>query len=91
MPNNFLVIRIHPDSPVDGGTFSTYLDGLQIKVFLAGSGTLPTPTSPGTATLLGETTDQFDRPQPAPTSVGNEHLCHFGFQASGSSDDWIGL
>src|SRR5450631_3757323 len=44
MPDNFLVIRIHPDSPVDGGTFSTYLDGLQIKVFLA-----------GTTTLLGET------------------------------------
>jgi hypothetical protein len=44
MADNFLVIRIHPDSPVDGGTFSTYLDGLQIKVFLA-----------GTTTLLGET------------------------------------
>ena len=43
MPDNFLVIRIHPDSPVDGGTFSTYLDGLQIEVFLA-----------GTTTLLGE-------------------------------------
>jgi hypothetical protein len=42
--SDFLVIRIHPDSPVDGGTFSTYLDGLQIKVFLA-----------GTTTLLGET------------------------------------
>src|ERR1700722_2465262 len=52
MPNNFLVIRIHPDSPVDGATFSTYLQGLQIKVYLAG-------TYPGTATqpavLLGET------------------------------------
>src|SRR5450755_280705 len=56
MAVNFLVIRIHPDSPVDGGTFSSYLDSLQIKVFLAGSGTLPTPTSPGTAILLGETT-----------------------------------
>ena len=44
MPDNFLVIRIHPDSPVDGATFSTYLDDLQIKVFLA-----------GTTTLLGET------------------------------------
>ena len=55
MSDNFLVIRIHPDSPVDGGTFSTYLDGLQIKVFLAGSGTLPRATSPGTAILLGET------------------------------------
>ena len=44
MPDNFLVIRIHPDSPVDGATFSTYLDDLQIKVYLA-----------GTTTLLGET------------------------------------
>jgi hypothetical protein len=52
MPDNFLVIRIHPDSPVDGATFSTYLEGLQIKVYLAG-------TYPGTAALpavlLGET------------------------------------
>lgn len=50
MPDNFLVIRIHPDSPVDGGTFSTYLEGLQVQVILARTGTLP-----GTATLLGET------------------------------------
>ena len=35
MADNFLIIRIHPDSPVDGGTFSTYLDGLQIKVYPA--------------------------------------------------------
>src|SRR5579863_9638869 len=52
MPDNFLVIRIHPDSPVDGATFSTYLEDLQIKVYLAG-------TYPGTTThpavLLGET------------------------------------
>src|SRR3974390_2972533 len=49
MSNNFLVIRIHPDSPVDGATFSTYLEDLQIKVYLAG-------TFPGTgAVLLGET------------------------------------
>ena len=52
MPDNFLVIRIHPDSPVDGATFSTYLEELQIKVYLAG-------TYPGTSaqppTLLGET------------------------------------
>jgi hypothetical protein len=52
MSDNFLVIRIHPDSPVDGATFSTYLDGLQIKVYLAG--TYPgTPTNP--PVLLGET------------------------------------
>lgn len=44
MTTPYLVIRIHPDSPVDGATFRTYLDGLQIKVFLA-----------GTTTLLGET------------------------------------
>jgi hypothetical protein len=48
MPDNFLVIRIHPDSPVDGATFSTYLDDLQIKVYLAG-------TTPPLSTLLGET------------------------------------
>ena len=44
MPDNFLVIRIHPDSPVDGATFGTYLDGLQIQAYLA-----------GTQTLLGQT------------------------------------
>jgi len=52
MPDNFLVIRIHPDSPVDGATFSTYLEDLQIKAYLAG-------TYPGTAAqpavLLGQT------------------------------------
>jgi hypothetical protein len=52
MPNDFLVIRIHADSPVDAATFSTYLEDLQIKVYLAG-------TYPGTTThpavLLGET------------------------------------
>ncbi|HKN59914.1 MAG TPA: neuraminidase-like domain-containing protein [Candidatus Acidoferrales bacterium] len=46
MPDNFLVIRIHPDSPVDGGTFSTYLTDLLIQVFLAG---------PQPQTLLGST------------------------------------
>jgi hypothetical protein len=52
MPDNFLVIRIHPDSPVDGATFSTYLEELQIKVYLAG--TYPgTPAHP--AVLLGGT------------------------------------
>jgi hypothetical protein len=48
MPNNFLVIRIHPDSPVDGGTFGTYLDGLQIQVYPANAAQNP-------GTLLGET------------------------------------
>jgi len=51
MPNNFLVIRIHPDSPVDPATFSTYLEPLTIDVYLGG-------TYPGTtmnpAVLLGE-------------------------------------
>ena len=37
---NFLVIRIHPDSPVDGATFSTYLEDLQIDVQLAGTNTV---------------------------------------------------
>src|SRR5450631_3160006 len=52
MADNFLVIRIHPDSPVDGATFSSYLEDLQIQVYLAG--TYPgTPAHP--AILLGET------------------------------------
>src|SRR5579864_8672947 len=52
MPDNFLVIRIHPDSPVDGATFSTYLEDLQIKVYPAG--TYPgTPAHP--AVPIGQT------------------------------------
>jgi hypothetical protein len=47
MPS-YIVIRLVPDSPVDGGTFSTYLDGLQIQVYPADG-----PQTP--ATLLGET------------------------------------
>src|SRR3984957_6896714 len=52
MPDNFLVIRIHPDSPIDAATFGTYLEGLQIKVYLAGTypGTVAKP-----AVLLGGT------------------------------------
>src|SRR6266700_2903876 len=46
--SSFLVIRIHPDSSVDGGTFGTYLDGLQIQVYQA--------DEPRTAAhLLGQT------------------------------------
>jgi len=33
--SSFLVIRIHPDSPVDAATFGTYLDGLQIQAYSA--------------------------------------------------------
>ena len=32
---SYLVVRLVPDSPVDGGTFGTYLDGLQIEVYPA--------------------------------------------------------
>ncbi len=46
--SSFLVIRIHPDSPVDGGTFGTYLDGLQIQVY-------PADEPQTAAHLLGET------------------------------------
>jgi hypothetical protein len=53
--NNFLVIRIHPDSPVDGGTFSSYLEDLQIQVFLAGTTSTDPSTGEITGTLLGET------------------------------------
>jgi Tc toxin complex TcA C-terminal TcB-binding domain len=45
MPS-YVVIRLIPDSPVDGGTFGTYLDGLQIKVF---------PADDPAAAALGET------------------------------------
>ncbi|MGA2167154.1 MAG: neuraminidase-like domain-containing protein [Terracidiphilus sp.] len=46
--SSYIVIRLVPDSPVDGGTFSTYLDGLQIQVYPAGALQVP-------ANLLGET------------------------------------
>lgn len=45
---SYLVIRLHPDSPVDGATFGTYLQNLQIKIFDANA-------DPSTATPLGET------------------------------------
>ena len=34
----YLVIRLVPDSPVDGATFATYLDGLQLQVIDAYTG-----------------------------------------------------
>src|ERR1700722_15207649 len=34
----YLVIRLVPDAPVDGPTFATYLDGLQIQAFDAYTG-----------------------------------------------------
>jgi Tc toxin complex TcA C-terminal TcB-binding domain len=46
MPS-YIVIRLVPDSPVDGGTFGTYLDGLNIKVY---------PANDPNGTALGETT-----------------------------------
>ncbi len=46
MPDNFLVIRIHPDSPVDAATFSTYLEDLQIEVYLAGTFGVKPPIPP---------------------------------------------
>ena len=42
MANNlYVVVRLVPETPVDGATFSTYLDGLQIKAYLAGTLHLP--------------------------------------------------
>jgi Tc toxin complex TcA C-terminal TcB-binding domain len=35
MANGYLVIRLHPDSPVDSGTFGSYLDGLEIQIYAA--------------------------------------------------------
>jgi hypothetical protein len=37
MPS-YIVVRLVPESPVDGGTFSTYLDDLRLQVFDAYSG-----------------------------------------------------
>jgi hypothetical protein len=34
----YIVIRLVPDSPVDGGTFSTYLNGLELQVLDANTG-----------------------------------------------------
>jgi hypothetical protein len=44
---SYLVVRLVPESPVDGGTFGSYLDGLQIQVYSANSSAMPQ--------LLGET------------------------------------
>ena len=44
---SYLVVRLHPDTPVDSGTFGTYLDGLSIKVYPADAPQIP-------ANLLGQ-------------------------------------
>lgn len=44
----YIVIRLVPDSPVDGATFGSYLDGLQIKIY-------PAKAPQTAATLLGTT------------------------------------
>lgn len=36
--SSYIVIRLIPDSPVDGATFATYLDGLRLQVFDAYTG-----------------------------------------------------
>jgi hypothetical protein len=36
--SSFVVVRLVPESPVDGGTFSTYLDDLRLQVFDAYTG-----------------------------------------------------
>jgi hypothetical protein len=35
---SYIVIRLIPESPVDGATFATYLDGLRLQVFDAYTG-----------------------------------------------------
>lgn len=35
----YLVVRLVPEAPIDGATFITYLDGLQLQVFDAFTGT----------------------------------------------------
>ena len=58
----YLVVRLVPESPVDGGTFASYLDNLQLQVFDANSPPdNPTPlsdpvySSPYGLTLWGPT------------------------------------
>jgi hypothetical protein len=45
---SYIVVRLVPDSPVDGATFGSYLDGLQIKIY-------PAEAPQTAATLLGST------------------------------------
>ncbi|BCL79066.1 insecticidal toxin complex protein [Ktedonobacteria bacterium brp13] len=45
--SNYLVIRLTPSSPVDGATFATYLEDLQIQVFPANPPPGTTPQSLG--------------------------------------------
>src|SRR5580658_1118749 len=52
MSDNYLVIRIHPDSPVDAGTFSNYLNNLTIDVYSLGA--YPGPAGGPPPTPLGE-------------------------------------
>ena len=48
MATPYLIIRLVPDAPVDGATFSTYLDDLHIDVYQAN-------TTPPLTKLLGQT------------------------------------
>jgi hypothetical protein len=41
MAQPYLVVRLVPEAPIDGATFSTYLDGLQLQVFNAFDSTVP--------------------------------------------------
>ena len=36
--SSYIVVRLVPDSPIDGGTFSTYLDDLRLQIFDAYTG-----------------------------------------------------
>src|ERR1700726_1080202 len=45
---SYIVIRLVPESPVDGATFGGYLDGLEIKIY-------PAKAPQTAATLLGST------------------------------------
>lgn len=88
--NNYLVIRIHPDSPVDGATFSTYLNGLQIQVFLAGTTKTDPSTGAITGILLGETHINAQA-SACRNSVDGRHLCRFRVEApdNPAHAEWI--
>src|SRR5690348_10069199 len=67
MPTPYLVIRLVPESPVDGATFSTYLNDLQIDVYQAN-------TVPALSNHLGGTPWHAVPVVLAPIPGGNDYM-----------------
>ena len=66
MTDNYLVIQLTPTSPVDGATFTSYLEGLKIDVY-------PANTTQNSTTLLGSASYPVPLmliPQPAGDFLG---------------------